>query len=272
MPSTRIPAIWVHTTADAFNLPRLSDALSFLTDEQKARLERIRQARMLYDGRHREYFLDEGRTQFDFPRVRAGSGVVQLYLTYNVLGLISLKGADLLFGQAPLLRAEPDAQQAALSDLYTRSSLHPLFYACAVDASYEGECFLEACAKDGRAYLTQVPADEIFPLGERMPDGQFDRYARYRVRNIGTDERPLFLLLEVLYLPGRIERRCFQLDEKGTRREVSLDAWSANPQSAFRIPHSAIAWLPSRAHLKHNALISDHDRRRAARICSHRTN
>src|SRR5215217_1324388 len=110
--TTAVPGIWVHTTSDAFNSPRPGGYMNFLTDEQKARLERIRQARMLYDGRHREYFLDEGRTQFDFPRVRAGSRIVQLYLTYNVLGLISLKGADLLFGQAPMLRASGAAQQA----------------------------------------------------------------------------------------------------------------------------------------------------------------
>src|SRR5829696_4663343 len=103
--ATAVPGIWVHTTGDAFNSPRPGGYLSFLTDEQQSRLERIRQARLLFDGRHREYFLDEGRTQFDFPRVRAGSRIVQLYLTYNVLGLISLKGADLLFGQAPMLRA-----------------------------------------------------------------------------------------------------------------------------------------------------------------------
>ena len=111
---TTLPPLWVHTTQSAFNLPRLSESLSFLTPEQQSRLERIRQARMLYDGRHREYFLDEGRTQFDFPRVRAGSRIVQMYLTYNVLGLISLKGADLLFGHSPMLRAEDAAQQASL--------------------------------------------------------------------------------------------------------------------------------------------------------------
>src|SRR5215212_5436310 len=181
--SQAIPGIWIHTTSSAFNAPRPGGYMNFLTDEQKARLERIRQARMLYDGRHREYFLDEGRTQFDFPRVRAGPRIVQLYLTYNVLGLISLKGADLLFGQAPMLRASGAAQQAALGEFVDRTNLHALLYGCAVDASYEGECFLEVCAKGGKTYLVQVPADEIFPVGERAPDGQFDRYARYRVKN-----------------------------------------------------------------------------------------
>ena len=77
-------------------------------------------------------------------------------------------------------------QEQALADLYERSSLHALFYACAVDAGYEGECFLEACAKDGRAYLAQVPADEIFPLGERMPDGGFVNAPVTRVAPFAT--------------------------------------------------------------------------------------
>src|SRR5688500_20408016 len=115
------PAIWVHTTHDSFNLPRLHDSLAFLTPEQQARLERIRQARMLYDGRHREYFLDEGRTQFHFPQVRAGVRTARLYLTYNVLGVISWMGADLRFGQEQLLRAEDRDQQEALGWLMEQS-------------------------------------------------------------------------------------------------------------------------------------------------------
>ena len=166
-----IPAVWVYTTGADFNSQRPSGYGAFLTEAQQARLERIRQARLLFDGRHREYFLEESRTQFDFPRVRAGDRTVQMYLTCNVLGLISLKGADLLFGQEPLLRAADAGQQDALSRLVERSNLHSLLYGCAVDASYEGECFLEAVARGGRTYLVQVPADEIFPEGERLPDG-----------------------------------------------------------------------------------------------------
>ena len=279
--TTSLPAVWVHTTHGAFNLPRLSDALDFLTPDQQARLERIRQARMLYDGRHREYFLDEGRTQFDFPRVRAGNSVVQMYLTCNVLGLISLKGADLLFGREPMLRAAGDAQQAALSALDQRSALHPLFYGCAVDAGYEGECFLEACAMSGRAYLRQIPADEIFPLGDRAPDGQYTHYARYRVKNAGGGEEPVYLLLEILYAPGRIERRCFLLEPGGRRREVSLEAWSGtkapthegtkrfgnhpasgiasclSPLTPTGIPANTITWIPNA--LVRGRPVSDYD-------------
>jgi hypothetical protein len=230
-----IPGGWVYTTLPtgpgaAGGMP---GAPAFLTPDERDRLDRIRQVRMLLDGRHREYFLDEGRTQFDFPRVRAGGRLVPLYLTYNVLGLISLKGTDLLFGDAPLLRATSAAQQAALDALAERCALHRLLYACALDASAEGECFLEACAHRGEVYLRQVPADEVFPVGSVQPDGQYAAYVRRRVRNVGTDEAPVILLLEVTYLPGRIERRCFALDpDRRGRTEVSLESWSATaPQN-----------------------------------------
>ena len=108
-----------------------------------------------------------------------------MYLAYNVLGLISLKGADLLFGQEPILPAAT-RQQEALSRLVERSSLHRLFYGCAVDASYEAECFLEAAAHGGEVYLRQVPADEISarrPVARRAVLS----YVHCPVRNAGTD-------------------------------------------------------------------------------------
>ena len=213
-PVVSVPGIWVHTTLPSFNLPfggggaEAAGLPAFLSDDDRARLERLRQARMLIDGRHREYYLDEGRTQFDFPQVRVNGGrLLPLYLTYNVLGLISLKSADLLLGEEPIFRAPHDAQQAALDALVERCGLHRLLYACAVDASAEGECFLEACAYRGQVYLRQVPCDEMFPLGSVQPDGQYHAYVRRRVRNAGTDESPILLMLEVTYLPGRIERR-----------------------------------------------------------------
>lgn len=258
-----IPAVWVHTTGSDFNAQRAGGYGAFLSDTQQARLERIRQARLLFDGRHREYFLDESRTQFDFPRVRAGDRLVQMYLTCNVLGLISLKGADLLFGQEPLLAADNPAQQQALTRLIERSSLHSLFYGCAVDASYEAECFLEACPHEGEVHLRSVPADEIFPIGAMRPDGQFAGYVRYRVRNAGPESSPIHLLLETVYQAGRIERRCYQLEDEGARRELDLSAWAEAgdaplvPLTLTGIDYPTITWIPNQ--LVRGSAVSDYD-------------
>ena len=284
-----VPGVWVHTTLDAFNAAPAGHGPTFLSPDDAARLERVRQARLLIDGRHREYFLDEGRTQFDFPAVRAGGRLRPLYLTYNVLALISLKGADLLFGEEPIVRAPHRAQQEALDALAERCGLQRLCYGCAVDASAEGECFLEACVHRGEAYLRQVPADEVFPVGDVGPDGQHAAYVRRRVRNAGTEHAPVPLLLEVTYLPGRIERRCFLLadDGRGGRSEMPLESWkvaegtrgqgdaetrsadgpqdpsppgplvSLSPLTLTRIPHNTITWIPNL--LIRGRAVSDYD-------------
>src|SRR3954467_10691301 len=112
-----IPAIWVYTTLASFNAPRAGGYGAFLTEEQQARLERIRQARMLYDGRHREYFLGEQRTQFDFPAVRAGDRVLQAYETVNAIKLVCNKTADLLFGAEADIDADDEIQASKLAEL-----------------------------------------------------------------------------------------------------------------------------------------------------------
>ncbi len=229
-----IPAIWVYTTGAAFNAPG-SEYRAWLSPQQAARLERIRMARLLFDGKHRDYYVDEGRTQFQFPEVRVGTQTTKMYLAYNVLGLISLKSADLLFGDEPILRSDVPEQQAALNDLSERCSYYTLLYNCAVDASYEGEACVEAVVMDGEVYLRQVPTDEIFPVGDLGPDLQYRRYDRYSVTNVGGQggstaaaDKPIWLILKEIYTAGQIERHCYQLnDDNKTLREIALDQWPA---------------------------------------------
>src|SRR5579884_3880738 len=207
-----IPAVWVYSTAPAYNGLRPEGFAAFLSDADKSRLERIRQARLLFDGNHREYFIQEGRSQFEFPPVRAtgvwGDRTIQMYLTLNLLSLISSKNADLMFGEQPLLRvvADPkdtdgqaavmvseDTQRGYLRELAERSDLHSLFHTKATDCSAEAEAFLEsviAPPPDGQVYLEDVPSDEIFPVGVMGADHQYRQYRRLRLKNIGTKDHP----------------------------------------------------------------------------------
>jgi hypothetical protein len=262
-----IPGIWVFTTADAFNAMRPGGGVPFLSPADSARVERIRQARLLFDGKHREYFLDERRTQFDFPEVRVGNDIVRMYLTYNVLALISTKSADLLFGQEPLLRADDATQQDYLAKLVERTNLPLLLQAAALDCSYEGECFLESCAHDNETYVRQVPTDEIFPIGPMLPDGQYGEYVRYAVENVGTDQQPVHLLLETRYLPGKITRVLWQLGGDGKRmKRVALAAWPHKPIGGqgvlldvepTGVARNTITWIPNL--LVRGKAVSDYD-------------
>jgi hypothetical protein len=222
----QIPAVWVQTTSDPYNTFRAEGYPNFLTNEQSARVERIRQSRLLFDGKHREYYLTENRTQFDFARSVAGSRPIQPYVKYNVMQLVSNKGTDLLLKEKPLIRADDPYQQKSLEALADRCMLHPLFYGAALSCSYEAEAFLEACIFNGEACLRQVPSEEIFPVGVIQPNGQYASYCRYSLKNIGTEKVPIYLLREITYFIGKITRRAWQLDEKGHKtQEVSLAIW-----------------------------------------------
>jgi hypothetical protein len=257
--------VWTHSTDASYNASRTSTG-AFLTAEQQARLERIRQARLLFDGKHRQYFLDEGRTQFDFPPVRAGDKIVQLYITHNVLGLISQKSADLLFGEEPLIRSDVPRQQKAIDDLVKRCNLHALLQGAAVDCSCEAETFLEAVIREGQVYLRKIQADKIFPLGDLLPDGQYGSYASFEVKNVGTKDRPLWVLLTTQWLPGKITRQLQQLTDNGapSGRELSLDQWPLPagadpllPEMPTGIQQNTITWIPNL--LLRERPVSDYD-------------
>lgn len=218
--------VWQKSTDACYNeVPAIYP--DFLGDDQKSRIERIRQARQLYAGRHRNYFLECGRTQFDFAAMRVGFWTRVPYITCNVLKLICNKTADLLFGAEAKINAEVPAQQDAINALVDRASIDRLFYNACVAVSYEADGFVEAfIGGDGQVYLGSIPADEMFPVGEMGPDLQYKQYDRYQVKNVGSADKPVWLMMVISYKIGRIERSCWQLDSKGRKlKQLAMEEW-----------------------------------------------
>ncbi len=257
--------VW-QTAAGNFNRLRPGGYAAFLTWDQQVRLERIRQARMLRDDQHREYFLGEGRTQHDFPEVQTATEIIRPYVAANLLGLISETTADMLFGEDPIIRVDDEIQQAKLTALVEATSLADLLHDLAEDCSAEGEAFIEAVIHDGQVYLTSVPAETIFPEGGILPDGQYASYVRYAIQNWGTPERPIWLLLETRHLAGAITHSLWQLDERGMRMPEPLDLvnWKTPNGRVLRpvvrtgIVSNTITWIPNR--LRAGRVVSDYDR------------
>lgn len=258
------PSIWPDERSD-LNRAALAAYPAFLTMPERVRLERIRQARMLFDGQHERFYLTDRRTQFAFRQVRTQAGGVRpLYLTCNVLKLVSMKAADLLMGEIPLLTSDAPAHAEALDALADRTNLHQVLYQAAVDASAEAEAFLEAIVYDNQVYLQQIDADTVFPVGPVMPDGQHRAYVRRALANIGTDQTPIRLLLETTYRPGVIERHLYQLDREGRKSaELSLSAWPDAPAAGWPavqptgVPWNTMVWLPNL--MLRGRAVSDYD-------------
>jgi hypothetical protein len=244
-------AIWQNETIAAMNIA-MGGAPAYMTQAQQLRWERLRQSRMLFESRHRDYFLQQGRTQHDYPFAEVNGQIVQPYLTVNLLRLMSVKTADLLFGVKARFTAETRTQIDYLDDLARRSMLHSRLHQAVVAASWSGGAYLEAVMYGGESFITVPEPDEIYPVGQCRPDGQYERYVRFATQNIGTSEKPLIVLLESTYEPGAIERRLWQLNDKGAReRELQLQNWpefAAAPKPARELlgtNDNAITFLPN---------------------------
>lgn len=214
----------------------------WLPEVHHARHERLRQCRLLFAGRHRRYFLDERRTQFNYPVVPVFGVDQRPYVTVNLCRLLTLKTADLIFGAKPKLDAPSVAQADALDLLARRSMLHARLHQAAVSASWAGAGFLEATVWKGEPYVESIEPDEIYPLGVMGPDAQYERYVRFAIANVGTTHAPINLLLETWYEPGTIRRQLHQLDESGGKHKpLSLSLW---PGAASALAESERTGLP----------------------------
>jgi hypothetical protein len=257
--------LWSHTLGYGARGPKVN----YLTDEQNCRLERIRVARMLWKGSHRRAFLDEQRTQFNFPEALIQGQILRPYITLNILKLITTTVTDLLLGEEALLTVEDEAgyTQQAMDDLKGRSDLHRVFYDAVKGASWSGEGMVEITRWDGQVYIQDVKADEVFPLGKRQPDGQFASYVRFATaRAVAETVKGRRLLLESLYLPGEIRRTCYLVDADGNRQDaVDLALWPVTrpdgsplpPVEATGIDWNSIVWMANE--LDEGCPTSDYD-------------
>lgn len=215
--------LW-HQTLGYGRLPS-APKLGYLTDAQNNRVERIRVARMIWRGWHRQAFLEEPRTQFDFPEMEVNGRLTKPYVKFNVCKLVTTTLSDLLLGEEPLLRIEDELAQKALDDLKSRSDLHRVFYDATKTSSWAAEAMVEVVRWQGQVYIQDLPPDEVFPIGPRQPDGQYAQYTRFATAALPDKTK---LLLQSTYSPGLIERACYRLDGQGVKGDkVDLALWAA---------------------------------------------
>ncbi len=253
------------------------DNFDFLTTAEKARLEWIRQARLLFDGEHRHYFLHEGRTEYSYRRVLKANGRTDvLYVPDNMLDLAATQAADLLFGESPLISSDAPIHKDRLKAIGDRSGLQQVLHSCAVDASAEAETFLEGILWDQAAYVQQVDALEVSPIGPVMPDGQHPAYMRRQwTERPATPTTPAAkLLLEQTYRAGSIERHLWVITGGKKEKELALTEWPAYAERIAAgedlsgttdrnvcptgIPWNTLVWIPNR--LVRKQAVSDYSK------------
>lgn len=237
---------------------------SFLPQRTQAQFERVRQARLLYRGRHYQYFVTEQRTQHDLKEMSVNGRTIRPYYALNVLGLISSKTADLLFGEDAEVKADDELQQAKIAELAERASLAELFKDAAVMASWGGQVYLESCVHQGQVYVQAIAADEVAPVGTIGPDRQYRAYVRYLLRDVGPKDKPRIVLLETYYEAGIIRRELWDTDGGQKTKKLDIAQWAALTneativdQESTGVPWPTITWVPNE--LEEGEAVSDYD-------------
>lgn len=228
----------------------------YLPTADAARWETLRKLRMLYEGDHRCYFLDEKNTQFNYPDENIDGVRKPRYLTVNLLMAMSNRSADLLFGAKAKIEAPAgsEALQPMIDSLARRSMLHSRLHEAAIQASWAGGAFFEVTRWNEQVYVEVVSADEIYPQGVIQPNGQYRSYLRYATDTAEIAGSKTSLLLKTTYAAGVITRELRKLDDKGHAggEALPLDQWPAfagvAPQPVERIGIDActIIYLPNK--------------------------
>lgn len=155
--------VWKHEGGSAQWMLR-REQLAWLTPDQRCRAERLRQAKMLFGGAHRAYFLEEGRSAFQFPELAAG--LPKFYRPLNLMTLVSRKTADLLFGESCRISIEDKRLQAIVDTVVDQSWLNATLLAAAMECSWAGDAFLEVVRVGGTTRIGQCltgSADAVRP-------------------------------------------------------------------------------------------------------------
>jgi hypothetical protein len=256
--------LWFNTTGYGQTAPKLA----YLTDEQNRRRERLRVTGMLWKGRHRQAFLTESRSQFDFPELEIQGRIWWPYITLNILRLISTTMTDLAVGEDPAITLDDPDGQEEIDALRERSHIDRVFYDAIKGASWGGECFAEVLRWRNQSYIQDVCAAEVYPIGQRQPDGQYVRYTRYATAMSAEPPpaSPRKLLLESTYEPGRITRACWFLNGDSVKTgNADLSLWPVKrpdgtdlpPEEATGIDSNTLIWMGNE--IDEGCPISDYD-------------
>jgi hypothetical protein len=135
----------------------------YLSDAEQAQVKNLEGLRMLFEGKHKRYFLDEARTQHIYKAV-GPNGRNLLYITENLPGRCVFKYADLLFGEELVIgpAVEAPAVAEAIARIGAASAIHPLLFQAAVEASWAGRAWWQVRVREGQVRLEQVAPESVF--------------------------------------------------------------------------------------------------------------
>lgn len=196
------------------------------TDDDRKRLEKYKENKKLFRGRHDEIFKDVQR------RLENADQKAMTYLVANYCGLLSKLSADMLFGEQPKFKVNNEDTDERLQEMITENKFYTGLYESALGNSYRGD----SCYKVRYARKNKFSDERSIIIEPQNPNYFFVEQADDNIRQInrqiiGWDfmkdttgdgiEDTRYLKLEV-HEPGSIYNFLYKISGYTVQEEVDL--------------------------------------------------
>ncbi len=142
------------------NLDWLEEGQIFPPEEERERLARYWQNKLIYQGEHAQVYAEQLR------RIEKVVGNVSEIISYpivlNFQKKVSLKTADFLFQEPPQIKCEDETKQKALKEIIERSDLMGIGFQGAIDCSRYGTAVYKVDVEDGRGRVSLSSPEYLF--------------------------------------------------------------------------------------------------------------
>lgn len=195
------------------------------------RLAKNKRVKKLFDGKHKEVFH---RASTIYRSKVKQEQLNTLYIACNILGILTTKPSDLLFGEAPIYesgREYDSLEQEAVNRIVSRNRLNLLGHEITTGAGYRGDSFIKVYFnyREDLSELPYIPsshkmepiieaqdASTVFP---ELAKGSRKKFKAVNIAHVEWTTNAAGTEIPYLnverHLPGFIEYSRFRLQTKG---------------------------------------------------------
>lgn len=216
-----------------YDLDWLDAGQKFPPASQSERLERYETGLKLFDSKHAEVY---GANLARISKIIANfDDVIDYPVILNYNRLLSLKTADLVCGEPPIIR-QTDGGGTLVDEVTAGCGLHPLLFESVIDISRFGDAvwrvYLDAAT--GKGKLACVYPGHWFPVVSRENHKEVVSHVIARVYEEGKRQ----YLVAQIHTPGKFELRRYAF------RNGVIGALEHSGVSPTGLPHCAVIHVP----------------------------
>lgn len=207
------------------NLDFLKTGQPWPPTSEARRLETYKDNRLLFEGKGAEVY----KAQFKrITRVIGNfSDVVSYAVLFNYHKLLSVKIADLVFGEPPGItiadklvdgKKQSDARQQVIDDMLIDTGLLQAAYSTALDVSRYGDGIMLMALDNGQPTISPTPPALWFPVVDQRNIKRFTHHVFAWVYEVDlkTKDHRLYVQVHKVDEPGKCEEHTYQLTNGGS--------------------------------------------------------